>query len=63
MKRVEQPSFRWRKLYEKNGLIELTDTRKTNSSRLLKRELTMALERQAARDIKKARSDRKEAVK
>ncbi|WP_332651871.1 IS3 family transposase [Lysinibacillus sp. 54212] len=51
MKRVEQASSRWRKSYEKNGLIGLTDTRKTSSGRSLKRELTMAeiLERQAAR--------------
>lgn len=51
MKRVEQASSRWRKSYEKNGLIGLTDTRKTSSGRPLKRELTMAeiLERQAAR--------------
>ena len=51
MKRVEQASSRWRKAYEKNGLIGLTDTRKTSSGRPLKRELTMTeiLERQAAR--------------
>lgn len=51
MKRVEQASSRWRKAYEKNGLLGLTDTRKTSSGRPLKRELTMAeiLERQAAR--------------
>lgn len=51
MKRVEQASSRWRKAYEKNGLIGLTDTRKMSSGRPLKRELTMAeiLERQAAR--------------
>ena len=50
-KRIEQASSRWRKAYEKNGLIGLTDTRKTSSGRPLKRELTMAeiLERQAAR--------------
>ncbi|RKQ11301.1 IS3 family transposase, partial [Ureibacillus endophyticus] len=51
MKRVEQASSRWRKAYEKNGLIGLTDTRKTSSGRPIKRELTMAevLGRQAAR--------------
>lgn len=50
-KRIEQASSRWRKAYEKNGLIGLTDTRKTSSGRPLKRELTMVeiLERQAAR--------------
>lgn len=51
MKRVEQASSRWRKAYEKKGLIGLTDTRKTSSGRPLKRELTMAeiVDRQAAR--------------
>lgn len=51
IKRVEQASSRWRKAYEKNGLIGLTDTRKTSSGRPLKRELTTAeiLARQAAR--------------
>jgi len=51
IKRVEQSAFRWRKAYEKNGLIGLTDTRKTSSGRSLKRELTMEemVERQAAR--------------
>ena len=50
MKRVEQASSRWRKAYEKKGLIGLTDTRKTSSGRPLKRELTMAeiVDRQAA---------------
>jgi len=51
IKRIEQSSSRWRKAYEKNGLIGLTDTRKSGSGRPLKRELTMAeiMERQAAR--------------
>jgi len=51
MKRVEQASSRWRKAYEENGLIGLTDTRKLSSGRPLQRELTMTemLERQAAR--------------
>jgi len=51
MKRVEQASSRWRKAYEADGLIGLTDTRKHSSGRPLKRELTMTeiLERQAAR--------------
>lgn len=51
IKRIEQAAFRWRKAYEKNGLIGLTDTRKTESGRPLKRELTAAevIERQAAR--------------
>lgn len=51
IKRIEQAAFRWRKAYEKNGLIGLTDTRKTESGRPLKRELTAneVIERQAAR--------------
>jgi len=51
MKRVEQASSRWRRAYEKNGLIGLTDTRKISSGRPIKRELTTAeiLARQAAR--------------
>ncbi|TKI59749.1 IS3 family transposase [Lysinibacillus mangiferihumi] len=51
IKRIEQAAFRWRKTYEKNGLIGLTDTRKTGSGRPLKRELTAneIIERQAAR--------------
>lgn len=51
MKRVEQASSRWRKAYDQNGLIGLTDTRKTSSGRPLQRELTMTemVERQAAR--------------
>ena len=51
MKRVEQASSRWRKAYEKKGLIGLTDTRKTSSGRPLKRDLTVAeiVDRQAAR--------------
>lgn len=51
MKRVEQASSRWRKAYEKNGLIGLADTRKMCSGRPLNRELTMPeiVERQAAR--------------
>ncbi|WP_431026972.1 IS3 family transposase [Lysinibacillus sp. LZ02] len=51
MKRIEQAAFRWRKAYEKNGLIGLTDTRKIGSGRPLKRELTATevIERQAAR--------------
>ena len=51
IKRIEQAAFRWRKAYETNGLIGLTDTRKSGSGRPLKRELTMAeiMEKQAAR--------------
>ena len=50
IKRIEQASSRWRKAYEENGLIGLTDTRKTNSGRSLKRELTREeiIARQAA---------------
>jgi putative transposase len=51
LKRIEQSAHRWKKAYNKNGLIGLTDTRKTNSGRPLKRELTPAeiIERQEAR--------------
>lgn len=51
IKRVEQSAHRWKKAYEKNGLIGLADSRKTASGRSLKRELTPAevIERQKAR--------------
>lgn len=51
IKRIEQSAFRWRKAYEENGLIGLTDTRKSESGRPVKRELTASevIERQAAR--------------
>lgn len=40
IKRIEQSAHRWKKAYEKNGLIGLTDSRKTGSGRPLQRELT-----------------------
>ncbi|MBM7647075.1 transposase InsO family protein [Scopulibacillus daqui] len=51
MKRIEQSAYRWKKAYERNGLIGLTDSRKTSSGRPLKRELTPAevIERQEAK--------------
>ncbi|MFS0883577.1 IS3 family transposase [Metabacillus niabensis] len=51
IKRIEQSAHRWKKAYERNGLIGLTDTRKTSSGRPLKRELTPSevIERQEAR--------------
>ncbi|ETI70542.1 IS3 family transposase [Neobacillus vireti] len=51
LKRIEQSAHRWKKAYEKNGLIGLTDSRKTSSGRPIKRELTPAevIERQKAR--------------
>lgn len=51
IKRIELSSYRWKKAYEKNGLLGLTDTRKTASGRPLKRELTQSevIERQEAR--------------
>jgi hypothetical protein len=51
IKRIEQSAHRWKKAYEKNGLIGLTDSRKTGSGRPLKRELTPSelIERQEAR--------------
>ncbi|WP_407640143.1 HTH domain-containing protein [Bacillus massiliglaciei] len=38
--RMEQAACRWKKAYEKNGVIGLTDSRKVSSGRALKRELT-----------------------
>lgn len=51
IKRIEQSAYRWKKSYEKDGLIGLTDARKTASGRPLKRELSQAeiIERQEAR--------------
>jgi putative transposase len=51
MTRVEKSAHRWKKAYEKNGLIGLTDTRKIGSGRPLKRELSPSevIERQEAR--------------
>jgi len=51
IKRIEQSAYRWNKAYEKNGLIGLTDSRKTGSGRPLKRELTPSevIARQEAR--------------
>src|SRR3954453_506440 len=50
-KRIETSASRWKRAYEKNGLIGLSDTRKTASGRPLKRELSQAeiIERQEAR--------------
>ena len=44
-------AHRWKKAYEKNGIIGLTDSRKTESGRPLKRELTQSevIERQEGR--------------
>ncbi|WP_031263471.1 IS3 family transposase [Sporolactobacillus laevolacticus] len=51
IKRMEQSAYRWKKAYEKNGLIGLTDSRKIGSGRPLRRELTSSevIERQEAR--------------
>ncbi|WP_235356370.1 IS3 family transposase [Bacillus cereus] len=51
MKRIEQSAYRWKKTYEKNGLIGLTDSRRTESGRPLRRELTPSevIERQEVR--------------
>lgn len=51
MKRIEQSAYRWKKAYETNGLIGLTDSRKTGSGRPLKRELppSEVIKRQDAR--------------
>lgn len=50
-KRIEQCATRWKKAYEKNGLIGLADSRKTSSGRPLKRELSQQeiIERQEAK--------------
>ncbi|MGO4111655.1 IS3 family transposase, partial [Paenibacillus sp. YAF4_2] len=40
MKRVAQCADRWRKAYEKDGIIGLVDSRKESSGRPLSRELT-----------------------
>ncbi|MGE7603920.1 IS3 family transposase [Peribacillus sp. NPDC097675] len=51
IKWVEKSAYRWKKAYEKDGLIGLSDSRKTASGRLLKRELTQeeVIQRQEAR--------------
>lgn len=51
IKRVEQSASRWKKAYEKNGLIGLSDSRKIASGRSLKRDLTQeeVIQRQEAR--------------
>lgn len=51
MKRIEQSAYRWKKAYEKDGSIGLTDSRKSHSGRPLIRELTSTeiIERQEAR--------------
>ncbi|MFD9625692.1 hypothetical protein [Peribacillus muralis] len=52
IKQLEQQSAcSWKKAYEKNGLFGLTDIRKTEPGRTLKRELTPSevIERQNAR--------------
>ena len=51
IKRIEQSAYRWKKAYKKDGLIGLTDSRKSGSGRPLKRELTPSevIERQEAR--------------
>lgn len=40
IKRVEQSAERWKKAYDKGGIIALDDTRKTSSGRSINRELT-----------------------
>jgi transposase InsO family protein len=51
MKRIETAASRWKRAYKTNGLIGLSDTRKTASGRPLKRELSQAeiIDRQEAR--------------
>ncbi|ERM18246.1 integrase [Brevibacillus laterosporus PE36] len=40
MKRVEQSADRWKKTYEREGIIGLTDSRKETVGRPLKREMS-----------------------
>ncbi|WP_254660658.1 hypothetical protein [Brevibacillus laterosporus] len=40
MKRVEQSADRWKKTYEREGIISLTDSRKETVGRPLKREMS-----------------------
>lgn len=40
LKRIEQSAHRWKKAFEKNGLLGLTDTRKINSGRPQKKALS-----------------------
>ena len=49
--RITKAAFRWNNAYKKDGLVGLTDTRKTSSGRPMKRELSQAeiIERQEAR--------------
>lgn len=51
IKRVEQSADRWKKTYDKGGIIALDDTRKTSSGRPSNRELTKEeiIERQEAK--------------
>ena len=39
MKRVERATSRWKKLYDKSGLLGLKDSRKGNSGKSLKKNL------------------------
>ncbi len=51
IKRIENSACRWKKAYKSDGLIGLSDARKTASGRPLKRELSQAeiIERQEAK--------------
>lgn len=51
IKRIELSAYRWKKAYNEDGLIGLTDSRKTRSGKPLKRELTPSelIERQEAK--------------
>ena len=51
IKRVEQSADRWKKAYDKGGIIDLDDSRKTNSYNRINRELTKEeiIERQEAK--------------
>lgn len=40
LKQIEQSAYRWKKTYEKDGMVGLTDTRKGNSRKTQKRKLS-----------------------
>lgn len=51
LKRIEQSAYRWKTLYEKDGILGLDDSRKYASGRPLSRELSKEeiIERQEAK--------------
>lgn len=51
LKRIEQSAYRWKRTYDKGGIVALDDTRKTSSGGPINRELTKEeiIERQEAK--------------